>query len=98
LISFAGSFRQAAGRGWPPGFPGLIAGQFRHLTALDDEATLTILMNDLKAMVAKAPSAPQRLSRQRQQEVLARLKMGEAQDRIADAYGVDIELIRRLAR
>jgi len=66
-----------------------------------DQQVLMILVNDLKAIVAKGPSTPQPLSPQLRAAVLARLKVGEPAPRIAEAYriGIDaVELIRRLAR
>jgi hypothetical protein len=37
------------------------------------------------------------LSPQRQDEALQRLRMGESAERIAGAYGVDVETIKRIA-
>ena len=63
-----------------------------------DEAILSIVMNDLVRLVAKAPSTPSRLSPQQKREVAVRLAMGEPIPRIAEAYHVDAELIRQLTR
>jgi hypothetical protein len=63
-----------------------------------DEKVLTSLMNDLISRVPRGPSTARKLSEQQQREVQARLKMGEAKERIADAYGVDLATIRQLAR
>ena len=48
--------------------------------------------------VAKVPSDPRRLSPQQQEEVRARLRVGEPKARIAAAYGVDEAMIARLAQ
>ena len=63
-----------------------------------DEKVLLSLMNGLKLLIAKGPSAPFKLTLRQQEEVHARLKMGEPQARIADAYHVDVGTIRQLAR
>jgi hypothetical protein len=55
-------------------------------------------MNGLKLLIAKGPSAPFKLTLRQQEKVHARLKMGEPQARIADAYHVDVGTIRQLAR
>jgi hypothetical protein len=46
----------------------------------------------------KGPSEPLKLSEQQQRKVRDRLKIGESKDRIAHAYGVDVDTIRRMAR
>jgi len=70
-----------------------------------DEMTLRALIGardwqdgSLVQRLPKTPSAPVRLSPQRQDEALQRLRMGESAERIAGACGVDVETIRRLTR
>jgi hypothetical protein len=62
-------------------------------------------MRNLVAIGAKRTSTKPRQSSsvyeyapQQQQEVHARHKMGESKDRIAHAYGVDVDAIGRLVR
>jgi hypothetical protein len=66
-----------------------------------NEMTLRALLKEdggLAQRLPRVPGEPVRLSPQRQQEVLARLKMGERADRVAAAYGVDVAVVERLAR
>jgi hypothetical protein len=63
-----------------------------------DEQVLIILMNDLKALVGKAPGEPVRLNAQAQQEIKYRLQTGEPETAIASAYRVDLDTVRWLAR
>ena len=62
-----------------------------------DKKVLNSLNAALLERVAKGPSEPRRLSPQQLQDVHARLKTGEPRDRIADAYGVDVDTIKQLA-
>ena len=50
----------------------------------------------LVGLVVKGPSDPLRLSPQHQQEVRARLKIGEPQASIERSYGVDVDTIKRV--
>jgi hypothetical protein len=63
-----------------------------------DKKALNSLNAALLERVAKGPSEPRRLSPQQQQEARYRLKTGEPRDRIADAYGVDADTTKELAR
>jgi hypothetical protein len=66
-----------------------------------DEMTLRALLKEESGLVGrlpKWPSEPTRLSEQQQLEVRMRLGVGESKDRIADAYGTDVDTIKRLAR
>jgi hypothetical protein len=63
-----------------------------------DEKVLLALSAALLLRVAKGPSKPFRLTEQQQNEVRMRLNVGEPRDRIADAYGVDVETVARVAR
>jgi hypothetical protein len=58
-----------------------------------NERVLIDMTAALLERVAKGPSEPRRLSPQQQREVRARLAMGEAKDRIANAYGVPVDTI-----
>ena len=48
--------------------------------------------------VARGPVEPFRLTPQQQREIHDRLKMGEPKDRIAHAYGIDVDTIGQLVR
>jgi hypothetical protein len=63
-----------------------------------DQQVLLNLITALAGQVAKGPQEPRRLSPQQQREIHARVKMNEPKDRIADAYGVDIDTIKALAK
>jgi hypothetical protein len=63
-----------------------------------DEKVLIALSDALLLRVARGPSKPFRLTEQQQNEVRMRLNVGEPRDRIADAYGVDVETVARVAR
>jgi hypothetical protein len=52
----------------------------------------------LAPRLPKAPSEPRQLSEQQRLEIHSRLKIGEPEERIANAYGIDVSVIRRLAR
>ena len=62
-----------------------------------NDHTLASIYQRLLDLVAKGPSEPVRLSPQQQREVRMRLGVGESKDRIASAYGVDVDTIRQLA-
>jgi hypothetical protein len=62
-----------------------------------NEKALIAMVDMLVGRVAKGPQEPVRLSEQRQQDVRARLKQGERPDRVAEAYGVPVEVVRQLA-
>ena len=63
-----------------------------------NDKVLTGLMEGLKLLVAKGPSAPQRLTPQQRAEVQTRLKSGEPHARIDAAYGIDSASIEWMAR
>jgi hypothetical protein len=58
----------------------------------------TLEEGGLVQRLPKIPSEPRKLTPQQQQEVRARLKVGEPQASIARGYNVDVDTIRRLAR
>jgi hypothetical protein len=62
-----------------------------------DQKILLELIEMLIERVAKGPSAAVNLSVQQQREVRERAKMGEPLARVADAYGVDVAVVRQLA-
>jgi hypothetical protein len=61
-----------------------------------DERALTDLIAALVRKVAKGPSRPTGLTPQQRREVLARRRVGEPEDRIAAAYGVDPKTVRQI--
>jgi hypothetical protein len=62
------------------------------------QQTLIDLIGKLIPRVARGPQVQHALTEQQQHEVRARSRTGEPPDRIAEAYRVDVDTIRRLAR
>ena len=71
-----------------------------YVAVAPDEMTLQGILGDsrLAQRLPKIPGEPQVLTPQQQPEVRQRVAMGEAKDRIAQAYRIDVETVKRLAR
>jgi hypothetical protein len=63
-----------------------------------NERVLIDMIPALVDRVAKGPSEPLILSPQHEREARMRLKTGERPEQVARAYGVDVDVIGRLAR
>jgi hypothetical protein len=63
-----------------------------------DQRILLSLVDILVGLVARAPSEPRQLTPQQMQEIRARRKEGEPADRVARAYGIEVEQVQQLAR
>jgi hypothetical protein len=63
-----------------------------------DERVLVDMIKDLTQMVARGPARPIDLTYQQIREIGQRLKQGEPVARIAEAYRVEPDIIREIAR